>query len=99
MGSMTQNNSRAKVIDVYTGQVLASFPVQEESKAFAYAAEMEEMGLDVRVETPTLSQTLGESLGLSVEKKHLYEESIAHELDSHDGSCCFTEPDPDKPLN
>lgn len=81
-----------RVIDIGTDQVLKEVPLEEAEKAYAFIAEMEEMGLDLKIENPTLADTLSQSLGLGPKEIADYKESMEQELDDHDGisnSCCF----------
>ncbi len=90
---------KIRVLDQQTDQVLFECSLEDSEKAYQFAAEMEEMGLDLKMEVPTLSETLSESLGLSREQKAAYKESLQAEMDEHDGSCCFKDNDPDKIIN
>lgn len=90
---------KIKVIDVTTEQVLFECALKESEKAYVYAAQMEEMGLDVKVVDPTLSQTLTSALGLSNEEKAAYEKSMDEEIEEHEGSCCFEKNDPNKSIH
>lgn len=81
---------KIRVLDQQTDQVLFECSMEDGEKAYQFAAEMEEMGLDLRVEVPTLSETLSDSLGLSGEQKAAYKASMEEEMEDHDGgSCCF----------
>ena len=83
-----------RVIDIGTNQVLLEVPIEQAEKAYAFMAEMEEMGLDLKIENPTLAETLSQSLGLSAKQISDYKESMSQELEDHDGvinSCCFEE--------
>jgi len=92
--------TKIRVLDRQTDQVLFECPLEESEKAYQFAAEMEEMGLDLRVDAPTLSETLNESLGLSREQKAAYKTSMEEEMEEHNGgSCCFKENDSDKLIN
>lgn len=71
-------------------------PVTESEKAYAFAAEMEEMGLEIEVISPTLTDTLSESLGLTKEQLQEYKNSMEEEIEAHEGSCCFEESDSEK---
>lgn len=90
---MEKEKLKIQVQDVQTGQILFVCPLSESEKAYNYAAEMEEMGLDVKVVNPTLAQTLTSSLGLSNEAQAEYEKSLEEEIDHHEGSCCFEKSD------
>lgn len=88
---------KVQVLDIQTEQVLFECSIEESEKAYQFAAQMEEMGLDLKVISPTLSDTLSESLGLSPEQQAAYKDSMEEEMEDHDdsGSCCFTANDPD----
>ena len=92
--------TKIRVLDRQTDQVLFECALEESEKAYQFAAEMEELGLDLRVDAPTLSETLNESLGRSREQKAAYKTSMEEEMEEHDGgSCCFKESDSDKLIN
>ena len=87
---MEKEKSKILVRDVQTKQILFECPLTESEKAWQFAAEMEEMGLDIEVVAPTLGETLSTSLGLSKEDQQAYMDSLDEEMEEHDGSCCFT---------
>jgi tRNA A-37 threonylcarbamoyl transferase component Bud32 len=86
---MEKEKSKIVVRDVHTKQVLFECLVDESEKAYQFAAEMEELGLDIEVLSPTLSETLSNSLGLSKEALQQYKKSMEEEMEAHEGSCCF----------
>lgn len=90
---------KIQVLDVQTEQVLFECAIKDAEKAYVYAAEMEEMGLDVKVVDPTLSETLTSALGLSNEEVQEYKESMDQEMEEHVGSCCFEEMDEKKSVH
>ena len=90
---------KIQVIDVETRQVLFECEIADSEKAYEYAAEMEEMGLDVSVINPTLSETLTTSLGLSKEEVQKYEASMEQEMEDHDGGCCVEHTDSERKLH
>lgn len=90
---MEKVRPKIQVRDVITHQVLFECEVTASEKAYQFAAEMEEMGLDIEVISPTLGETLSSSLGLSREAQEEYKQSLEDEMDSHEGSCCFTADD------
>jgi hypothetical protein len=96
---MEKEMPKIKVLDQHTGQTLFECSLQDSEKAYQFAAQMEEMGLDIKVISPTLTETLTNSLGLSPEARAAYSHSVEEEIEQHEGSCCFEEPDPNKPLN
>jgi hypothetical protein len=87
--SMEKEKSKILVIDVQTKQSLFECGVEDSEKAYSFAAEMEKMGLDVEVISPTLSETLSNSLGLTSDQMREYKKSLDEEMEGHDGSCCF----------
>jgi len=86
--------SLIKVIDLNSKEVLFECEMHQSEKAFEYAASMEKMGLEVEVLSPTVTETLCDSLGIELDKRSDYEQSVFEEIDDHDGSCCATD---DKP--
>lgn len=96
---MSAKMPKIQVIDTQSEQVLFTCSVQESNKAYAYAAEMEAMGLDVKVISPTLADTLSASLGLSPQEQAKYQQSMEDEMDQHEGSCCFEDSSKNKILN
>jgi hypothetical protein len=94
---MRKETQKIQVKDRLTEQTLFECDLEQSETAYARAAEYEEMGLDVQVINPTLSQTLTSSLGLNLEEVRKYEESLTEEIENHDeGSCCFEDTDKDK---
>lgn len=89
---MEKSKPKILVRDVQTKQVLFECAINESEQAYQFAAEMEEMGLDIEVVSPTLGETLSNSLGLTQEQQQTYKDSLEEEMDSHEGSCCFEEP-------
>ena len=82
-----------KVLMKETGEVLFRCPFDETAKAYSYAAEMEEFGLEVEVKIPTITDSLAHGLGVKDENLDEYNETVASEIDDHDGSCCAKESD------
>ena len=93
---MEKSRPKIQVKDISTEQILFECELHESEKAYQFAAEMEEMGLDIRVVAPTLGETLSNSLGLTPQQQEDYKESLEHEMESHDGSCCATIKDDQK---
>jgi hypothetical protein len=84
-------NPLVKVIDKTTTTELFSCPMEEIEQAYHFAQKMEEMGLEVYVESPSITKTLALSLGISDQRLQTYEKSVAQEIDDHDcGSCATT---------
>lgn len=87
---------KIRVIDQQTGQTLFECSLEESEKAYAFAAQMEEMGLDIQVLSPTLGDTLCQSLGLNQEQQQAYRQGLEEEMEQHEGSCCFEENKPNQ---
>lgn len=79
---------KVKVIAIETKEVLLEVAIEEIAKAYQFAAQMEEMGIEVKLDAPTLADTLSDSLGLSADNRHKLEISMEEELEDHEGSCC-----------
>ncbi len=86
---MEKEKLKVQVLDVTTKQVLFECPLEESERAYQHAAQMEELGLDIEVLSPTLTDSLSTSLGLGKEAQASYKKSLEEEMDSHEGSCCF----------
>ena len=76
---------------------MQEFDLDQIDAAYALAATLEEMGLDISVNRPTLSDTLSHSLGLTPEQINEYKDSLIEEIEEHEGdyggSCCFKKDD------
>jgi hypothetical protein len=86
---MEKEKSKILVRDVHSKQTLFECDLVESDRAYKFAAEMETMGLDVEVISPTLTETLSSSLGLTNDQIREYKNSLDEEIEGHDGSCCF----------
>lgn len=80
-----------KVIATDTNEVLFETELNNISKAYEYASSMEQLGIDIKVVSPTLTETLVNSLGLNLDDQQKYSQSVKDELHDHDGSCCSEE--------
>jgi hypothetical protein len=96
---MEKEKSKIIVRDVQSQLVLFECTLEEAEKAYQYAASMEELGLEVEVISPTLSETLSSSLGLSQQEHQEYKKSLEEEMQSHEGSCCYEEANSNKPFH
>lgn len=79
---------KVKVIAVGTDEILFETDLSKMEEAYKYAAKMEEMGIDVKIDAPTISDSLADTLGLTLDDRHRLETSVHDELADHDGSCC-----------
>jgi hypothetical protein len=82
--------SKLRVIEQSSGEVLFECGLDQAEAAYVKAAELEEMGLDVKVEHPGVNETLAASLGVDGPAMEALQESLAEELEGHE-SCCYDE--------
>jgi hypothetical protein len=85
---MEKENSKIKVVDKQTGHIFLEVSFEEREKACSYAAELEEMGLDIEILSPTLSESLLNSLGASPDETNSYLKSLEEEIDAHESPIC-----------
>lgn len=76
------------VVDALSNEVLYECPVEELESAYKRAGEYEEMGLEIKVLAPSVTQTLTNTLGLSHDEEDEYQNSVTAEMEDHEGSCC-----------
>lgn len=86
---MSRKNT-IQVIDTNSKQTLFECDISDSGKAYEYAAKMENMGLDIYVKAPCITDTLSNTLGVSDEQARLMKESAHDEIADHEGSCCAT---------
>ena len=67
---------------------LYQFDLDQYDQAYEKLIELEEMGLEVTIKVPSVTETLCDTLGLSAEEQEDYEQSVVAEIEDHDGSCC-----------
>jgi len=81
---------KVKVIELESNDVLFTCESDEQEKAYAYAAQMEEFGLQVKVLSPSVFETLAFGLGVEGEELEEFVGSVTDELEDHAGrdSCC-----------
>ncbi len=77
------STGQIKIIDNSTNEVLYSYCFEESERAHHKATELEEMGLDISVHIPTVTDTLCDSIGITRDEKEDYEQSIVSEIDDH----------------
>lgn len=85
---MENENSKVKVIDRNSGYVFFESNIDGLELASQKAAELELLGLDIELISPTLPQTLLESLGVKSYEAEKYLNSLDEELHSHENSSC-----------
>ena len=77
------NDSTIKIKDQVTGELLFECNVDESSKAFKFALDMERYGIKTHIETPNSLETLASSLGPLGESMIQLKEAIHDELKDH----------------
>lgn len=85
---MGSNDKLIKVIDS-EDQVLFECGLEEEDKAFDFARQMEEIGIEVKISSPSLPETLIISLGATQKDKDILRKELVEEIEEHDSGCCF----------
>lgn len=75
--------SRVQVIDQISNQILFECSFEQIETAYQKAHEYEEMGLDVKINAPGLTETLIKSLGASEEEIQSYKNGLDDEISSH----------------
>lgn len=78
-----------KLKDTQSDQVLYSFTIEELQNAYDKALELENYGVDVSLEIPSLPETLLHSLGAKSEDLFKLKKEINSEIESHGESCCY----------
>lgn len=87
-------SKKVQVISTDSKEVLFTCEITQEDKAYAFAAQMEQIGVDVTILSPNVTDTLSDALGLNTEDQEKFQESIFEEIHDHEGqddksdSCC-----------
>lgn len=74
--------SKIKLLDSES-QLLYEYAMKDVEKAYAKAKELEEMGIEVSLVSPSLPETLGATLGMSEAEAERLKNEINEEIDSH----------------
>jgi len=74
--------SKIKLLDSES-QILYEFAPNEIDAAYAKAQELEEMGIEVTLDAPSLPETLGATLGMSAKDREKLKTEIEEEVESH----------------
>lgn len=89
-------SNQVRVIDSISGTTLFETSIEKMADAYAFAAQMEEAGLDIEIKAPGLAETLIQSLGATDADMKKYQQSLQDEIDEHDDSdfgCATCAPD------
>jgi hypothetical protein len=86
------SNAKVKVIEIHSGECLYETDLTQIESAYVFAKEMEEHGIEVRLDSPSLPETLGISLGATSDQQAALRQELNDEIDSHDSACssCVT---------
>ena len=76
-------SSHIKIIDIETDLVLYTFDLSKQEEAFYKAKELEGMGLNIKLSTPTSIETLGSALGADQDILSKVSDEIDKEIESH----------------
>ena len=77
-------DGQIKVVEVQSGQELFCCSPGEAEKAFQYAKSMEQMGVEVSIVSPSVSETLAVELGVNEGDWGEYQQSMEDEIEYHD---------------
>lgn len=88
-------DKKVQVLSKDSKEVLFECSIEDEATAYAYAAQMEEIGVDVFVLSPNVVDTLSSALGLGKDEEDAFKHSVYQEIEDHEGSettdsCCTT---------
>ena len=75
-----------RVIDLISGTTLFETTIEKMDDAYAFATQMEEVGLDIEIKAPGLAETLIKSLGADDSQIQEFQQSLQDEIDGHDDS-------------
>ena len=85
-------NLTVKVIELNDRQELFECEIHEIDKAYKFASDMEQMGIDVKIISPSITRELSHSLGVSEEDWKKIAASLDDEIADHQAeeidSCC-----------
>jgi hypothetical protein len=79
-------SNQVMVIDALSKTTLYETSIEKIADAYAFAAQMEEHGLDLEIITPGLAETLIRALGANEAELSNYRESLKQEIDDHNDS-------------
>lgn len=74
------------VIDALSNTTLFETTMEKIDEAYVFAAQMEEVGLDVRILTPGLNESFIQTLGATQAEIEQYKQELAEEIAEHQPS-------------
>lgn len=72
-----------KVINTNTQTILYETSIENLSNAYDFALKMENLGIDVEIQSPAITETLIDSLGANPSQLLQYKESLIEEIAEH----------------
>jgi hypothetical protein len=78
-----------KVMEINSGEVLFETDMNNSELAYQQATIFENMGIDVQVKMPGVTESLARELGVTDEQLRILEEILEQEILSHDDSCAL----------
>lgn len=89
--------STIRVFEKNSNDILFECSADEADKAYEFAAQMEELGLEVEIKQPSVAESLSITLGAKQEELEEIRNEIRDEIESHtEDSCCYNN---DKPIH
>ncbi len=80
------SNKPIRVVEIHSGETLGQFEADNWDGAHKLACEMEAMGIDIKIEAPSLPESLATSLGASESELEELRHEMDDEVDSHNNS-------------
>lgn len=84
---------KINIVDRLSGTILSSFSMDDSDKAHDYATRMDEMGVDVEIQAPSLPESLIFELGANSQEVKTLRQELDEEIESH--GCCPATDDSD----
>lgn len=88
--------SKIQIKEVNSLETLYEFSMDDMEKAYHKAQELEEMGLDIKLIIPSLTETLARTLGRTEDELLLLNEELNDEINDHEDSCTYCLPSDSK---
>lgn len=76
------SSSKIQIFDS-ENNLLKEFKQNQTDQAYEYAEQMELMDIEVRIVSPSLPQTLAETLGAKQEELAILQQELEEEIDDH----------------
>ena len=77
------NQENLVIVSDVEGQILFSCCVEKYEEAFEFAKQMEELGIEVQLQGPSVVETLGTSLGADSKQILELRNSFSDEIEGH----------------